>query len=170
MAIFLCGFMGCGKTTTGKLLAKKLGCSYIDTDELIEKNEGMSIPDIFSKKGEPYFRRVEAETVKSLCGRKAVVSCGGGALINDETADAVNKNDAAVFLDIPFDTCYERIKDDPHRPIAVSSTKEELFERFNKRHEIYLKNSAVRVDCSGTPVENAEAVISAVKGLANVNI
>lgn len=165
MTVFLCGFMGCGKTTTGKIIAKKLGVGYVDTDELIVKSEGRTIPEIFSEMGEPYFRRVEAETVKSLCTRKAVVSCGGGALLNRETAEYAMKNGVVVFLDVPFETCYERIANDSNRPIAASSTKEELLERFNSRHAVYLENSNVRIDCTGSPVENADAVISAVKGL-----
>lgn len=165
MTIFLCGFMGCGKTTAGKIIAKKLGVAYVDTDELIVKNEGMSIPDIFAQKGEPYFRQVEAETVKGLCGKKAVVACGGGAMLNEDTASYANENGAVVFLDVPFDMCYERIKGDENRPIVVSSTKAQLLERYEQRYSVYLKNSRVRTDCTGSPVENAEAVINALKGL-----
>ncbi len=163
MTVFLCGFMGCGKSTAGHLAAIRLGCGYYDTDELIVKNEGMSIPEIFEKKGEPYFRALEAETIKGLCGKAAVVSCGGGALLNDETAAHAMNNGTVVFLDVPFESCYERIKDDPNRPIAASSTKEQLLERFNKRHEIYLKNSNIRIESAGTPVEVAGLIVSAVK-------
>ncbi len=163
MTLFLCGFMGCGKSTAGKLAAKKLGCAYYDTDELIEKNEGMTIPDIFAQKGEPYFRKIEAETVKSLCGKNAVVSCGGGAMLNDDTAHYASQHGKVLFLDVPFEVCYERIKDDPHRPIAASSTKDELLERFNARHGIYLKNSSESIDCTGTPVENAALIACAAK-------
>ena len=164
MTVFLCGFMGCGKTTTGKLIAKKLGVAYVDTDELIVKNEGMSIPDIFARKGEPYFREVEAETVKSLCGRKAVVACGGGAMLNRDTAAYANENGKVVFLDVPFEMCYKRIEGDENRPIVISSTKQQLLERFEQRYPVYLENSAVKINCTGSPVENAETVINALKG------
>ncbi len=164
MTIFLCGFMGCGKTTTGKLLAKKLGLGYTDTDELIVRNENMSIPEIFAQKGEPYFREVEAETVKSLCGKNYVVACGGGALLNCDTAAAAAENGVTVFLDVPFEMCYERIKGDSNRPIVAASTKDELHDRFDQRYEVYKKNSALTVPCTGSPAENAEAVIAAVKG------
>lgn len=171
MTIFLCGFMGCGKTTSGKIIARKLGCGYDDTDEMIVHNENMTIPDIFAQKGEPYFRKIEAETVKSLCGKNTVVSCGGGAMLNSETAAAVaEKGGITVFLDVPFKTCYERIKNDKNRPIVVSSTKEELHERYNQRYEIYKKNSAVTVKCTGSPTQNAEAVIAAVKGYKDANL
>lgn len=155
--------MGCGKTTSGKLAAKKLGCALLDTDQLIVDREQMSIPEIFSQKGEPYFRRIEAETVKSLCGRTAVVACGGGALLNDDTAKAAMDGGIVIFLDVPFDICYERIKDDPNRPIAAASNRDELLERYNKRREIYSRNSSVTIDASGTPVEIAEMIANAVR-------
>lgn len=63
MTIFLCGFMGCGKTTVGEILAKKLGLPLIDTDAYIVEQEGKSIPDIFAQDGEPYFRKKEAEAI-----------------------------------------------------------------------------------------------------------
>ena len=86
MTIFLCGFMGCGKTTVGKVLSQMLRIPLIDTDEAIVESEGMSIPEIFEEKGEPYFRKVEAETVRSLCSKTAVAACGGGAMLNADTA------------------------------------------------------------------------------------
>lgn len=170
MTVFLCGFMGCGKTTAGKLAAKKLGCGYADTDEMIVSSEKRSIPDIFAESGEPYFRRIEAETVKSICGKNTVVSCGGGAMLNDETAEAARKNGMVIFLDTPFEVCYERIKNDSNRPIAVSSSREELLERFSARHEIYVKNSDVIIDCTGSPMENAELIAEAVKRGKNADI
>ena len=165
MTVFLCGFMGCGKTTVGRLAAKKLGCGFCDTDELIVADQNMSIPDIFAQKGEPYFRKVEAEIVKSVCGRTAVVACGGGAMLDPESARAASAAGAVVFLDADFETCYERICGDTNRPIAVSSTKEELLERFNARREIYLKHSDIRIDCGGSPIETAESIVDAVKKL-----
>lgn len=82
MTIFLCGFMGCGKTTVGEILAKKLGLPLIDTDAYIVEQEGKSIPDIFAQDGEPYFRKKEAEAIRTLCTQNAVISCGGGAMLN----------------------------------------------------------------------------------------
>lgn len=159
MTIFLCGFMGCGKTTVGKILAKKMGCSFYDTDELIVENQGMTIPEIFTQKGEPYFREIEADIVKSMCGKTAVISCGGGAMINPDTAKTVkDAGETIVFLDVDFDTCYERICGDSNRPIASSSTKEELKERFDKRYVLYKNHSTLQIDASGSPMETAEAV------------
>ncbi|MBR0141942.1 MAG: shikimate kinase [Ruminococcus sp.] len=163
MTVFLCGFMGCGKSTVGKLTAKKLGCGFFDTDELIVERENMSIPEIFAQKGEPYFRKVEAEVVKSVCGKTAVIACGGGAMLNPESAKSAAESGAVVFLDVDFDTCYERICGDSNRPIAAASSKEELLQRFNARHEIYLKHSTIQIKSNGSPVEISDIIVSSVK-------
>ncbi len=163
MTVFLCGFMGCGKTTVGKIAAKKLGCTFCDTDDMIVEDQKMSIPDIFAQKGEPYFRKVEAEIVKSMCGKPAVVACGGGAMLNPDTAAAAAESGAVVFLDVDFETCYERICDDKNRPIAASSSKEELRERFNARRDIYLRHSTIQLDSSGSPMETADKIADCVK-------
>lgn len=164
MTIFLCGFMGCGKSTIGQILAKKSGCGFCDTDELVVKNEGMTIPEIFSQKGEPYFRKVEAETVKSLCGKNTVVACGGGAMQNSETAETVRKNGGIiVYLNVPFDVCYDRIKNDTNRPIVMNNTKEQLEEIYNNRRDIYMKNSTIMVEAVGSPTEIAGSIIDVIR-------
>ena len=163
MTIFLCGFMGCGKSTIGKLTAKKLGCGFYDTDELIVESQKMSIPDIFAEKGEPYFRQVEAETIRSMCGKSAVIACGGGAMLNPDSAKAAADAGAVVFLDVPSETCYERICGDSNRPIAASSTKEELLQRYNDRIDIYRRHSTIHVDAQGSPIEVAEIIAVSVK-------
>ena len=163
MTVFLCGFMGCGKSTSGKLAAKKLGCGFCDTDDLIVQDQGMTIPEIFAQKGEPHFRKVEADIVTGLCGKQVVAACGGGALLNPDTAKACREGGTVIFLDVPFETCYERIAGDANRPIAASSTKEELRERYNTRREIYLAHSDIQIDAAGSPVETAELIARAAK-------
>ncbi|MBR5683927.1 MAG: shikimate kinase [Ruminococcus sp.] len=159
MTVFLCGFMGCGKSTIGKLAAKKLGCGFCDTDDLIVRTLEMTIPEIFEKKGEPFFRQTEAEIVKSLCGKTTVAACGGGAMLNPDTAKAAKDAGAEIiFLDVPFEVCYDRIKGDTNRPIVMRSTKEELCELYNSRRDVYLRHSTIRLECGGSPVENAELI------------
>ena len=96
MAIFLCGFMGCGKTTIGKTLSRLLGCGYCDMDELIVKKAGMSIPEIFEKKGESYFRNMETELIKELGNFKGLVSCGGGAMLSDVLLKPVTRESQEI--------------------------------------------------------------------------
>ena len=165
MTVFLCGFMGCGKTTVGRIAAKKLGYGFCDSDELIVEREGMSIPEIFAEKGETYFRQAEAEVIKSLCGKNIIVACGGGAMLNPDTAAAAAKAGAVIFIDLDFEACYERICGDENRPIVMSSTKDELEERFNARYDVYMKHSTMQIDGSGSPLSTAELIIDAVKML-----
>ena len=151
--VFLCGFMGCGKTTIGELLAKRLGTSFIDLDDNIEEQEGMTIPEIFAQKGEPYFRERESRALAELPVSAAVVATGGGTLLRRENGDLAKSLGTVVFIDTPFEVCYERIKDDPHRPIAASSTKEQLKDRFEQRRPLYTENSEFAVNGSAAPIQ-----------------
>lgn len=166
MTTYLCGFMGCGKSTIGKLAAKKIGCCFCDSDDLIVENQGMTIPKIFKEKGESYFRQVEADIIKSLCSKKIIVACGGGAMLNSETVKAVTEDGGyIIFLDVPFSECYERIKGDANRPIVVNSTRQQLEELYNQRREIYLQNSNIKIECIGSPIEAAEQVAANIKNI-----
>ena len=152
-----------GLRQIGKLAAKKLGCGFCDTDDLIVRTLDMTIPEIFAQKGEPFFRKTEAEIVKSLCGKTTVAACGGGAMLNPDTAKAAKESGSAViFLDVPFAMCYERIKDDTNRPIVMNSTKEELEKLYNDRRSIYISNSTIRLECCGSPVEIAEQIADSI--------
>lgn len=146
--VFLCGFMGCGKSTVGKVAAGMLGAQFVDLDEFIEQQQGMSIPVIFSKKGEAYFRDCETNAIKDFEGKSAVIATGGGALLREENAQAAQSAGIVIFIDTDFETCYERIKDDPHRPIAYNSTKQQLKERFDQRRPLYQAHSQFTIDGS----------------------
>lgn len=163
MTIFLCGFMGCGKTTVGEILAEKLHLPLIDTDAYIVEQEEKSIPDIFAQEGEPYFRKIEAEAIRQLCTQEAVISCGGGAMLNPDSAAYARKNGAVVLLDESFGVCYERIKDDTNRPIVQRSTPAELEELFQKRAGIYRAHASHVIAGGGSPEEMAERIVAAVK-------
>ena len=162
MTIFLCGFMGCGKTTVGEILAKKLGLPLIDTDAYIVEQEGKSIPDIFAQDGEPYFRKKEAGAIRTLCTQNAVISCGGGAMLNPDSADYARKNGAVVLLDESFDTCYGRIQGDTNRPIVQRSTREELHQLFDKRSGTYRAHASHVIPGGVSPEEMAERIMAAV--------
>ena len=162
ITIYLCGFMGCGKTTVGKLLAEKTGCPYIDMDAYIEKKEGMTIPEIFDKKGEPYFRNVETAVIGELGEKGGIIACGGGAMLKDINAEIAAKNGTVVFIDTPYDMCYERIAGDTNRPIVMANTKESLKEIYDSRMPLYKAHSQITADGNGTPDEIARAVKAAV--------
>jgi len=140
-SIFLCGFMGCGKSTVGKILASLLNCDFIDLDNFIENAEKMTIPEIFQNRGESYFREAEANAIAKLSSSSAVIATGGGALIPEKNAISAKQNGKIIFIDTDFKICYNRIKTDKNRPLASSRTKDELFELFEARKPIYISHS-----------------------------
>lgn len=144
-SVYLCGFMGCGKSHIGRMLAAQMGRELIDLDKYIVAMEKLSIPEIFDKFGEPHFRRLEAKYIRELSGGK-IVATGGGALINDETARFARESGVSVYINTSFEICYRRIKGDANRPLVVNNTPEQLEELYNKRAEIYRKNATYMVN------------------------
>lgn len=161
--IYLCGFMGCGKTTAGKLLAEKLGCGFYDMDDYITEKEKMEIPRIFAEKGEKYFREAETEAVRDLAEKSGVIACGGGAMLKKENAAIASAAGTVVYIDVPFETCYSRISGDKNRPIVMNNTKEELEIIYDGRVPLYRENSSVKVNGDGSAEDIADRIIAAVK-------
>ncbi len=162
-SVYLCGFMGCGKSTVGKLLAKKLGCGFVDMDDYIVESEGMEIPKIFAEKGEEYFRNAETEAIRKLAEKKAVIACGGGAMLKKINAEIASQSGSVVYIDIPFEVCYGRISGDTNRPIVMNNTKEQLEEIYNGRVPVYRENSNVSVNGNGSPEEIAARISDLLK-------
>lgn len=138
MVIALCGYMGSGKSTLGKMLAKKLAFDFVDLDDYIEKKENMSIPQIFADYGEAYFRQCEYSALASfLSADSTVLSLGGGVPIADENKKLL-KGMFVVYIDSSFEDCYKRIKT-TDRPIVKQKNKSELEEHYNDRVAHYKK-------------------------------
>lgn len=156
--VFLCGFMGCGKTTVGTLLAKKLGCKFYDLDKYIEDKAQMTIPEIFNKFGEEHFRSLESDAIAEFKDKKGVVATGGGALLSEKNEKIANECGITVFIDTDFEICYNRIKGDENRPIAFNSTKEQLKERFDARYPLYKAHSGMSCDGNDSPLNIAERI------------
>jgi shikimate kinase len=134
--IVLCGFMGSGKTVVGKELAKIMGRKFIDTDELIEKEQGMAIKAIFAARGEDYFRELEYEVCKKTAEMKnCVISTGGGALTFERNAKALKEGGKVVFLDASFETICQRIGDSSNRPLFQD--REKAKQLFDERKDKY---------------------------------
>lgn len=145
MTVCLCGFMGCGKSHIGREVAADMGRKFIDLDKYIVSMEGMSIPEIFDKFGEPHFRELEAKYIRDLAGGN-IIATGGGALINDETAKFARECGISVYINTSFKLCYRRIKGDKNRPLVVNNTLEQLKELYEKRAVIYKRNSTYMVN------------------------
>ncbi len=157
MKIYLCGFMGCGKSRVGRELARKCGMKFADLDNYIVEHEKMSIPEIFEKFGEPHFRELEAKYIAEMPDN-SVVALGGGAMINDNTAKTARENGKVIFLDADFETCYGRIKDDKNRPLAYNNPKEKVKELYDFRRPIYTERSDIVIKAAGRPSEIIEKI------------
>ncbi len=136
--IFLVGFMGSGKSTIGRLLAKKLKVPFVDIDEEIEIREGLTIPQIFSLKGEPYFRNLELEVLKdvTLSLPSFIMATGGGLGANPKAMEFMKQHGIVIWLDIPFETFLKRTVKDNNRPL-LQKPRDELLSLFNQRKKVY---------------------------------
>ncbi|MFA5339375.1 MAG: shikimate kinase [Candidatus Omnitrophota bacterium] len=164
--IILVGFMGAGKTAVGKALAGLLKRDFVDLDEKIEKREGMPIAEIFAKKGEPYFRKVEKDAVKEMASlyTGVVTGTGGGAVIDKENVVNLKSNGILFYLDASPAKILERTKGHTHRPLLnVSDPKEKISELLAKRAEFYAQADH-RIDTDNLSVDEvAEKIISLLK-------
>lgn len=138
-SIYLLGFMGCGKTTVGKVLAKKLNRQFIDLDEEIVLHTGKSIPTIFEEKGENGFRNIESEVLKKVSSGDSVISTGGGIVSKYENIVFMKQHGILYYLESTIETLYKRIHQDPNRPNAVNRSIEELNALFINRESFYKK-------------------------------
>ena len=137
--VFL-GMMGSGKSSVGSLVAKKLNLNFIDVDEEIENELGISIKKIFEIKGEDYFRRFEEKTtLKNLKLNSTVISLGGGAFTNKNIRNEVLKNNLSFWLNWSDEVLIDRIKNSKKRPLAFNATNNELIDLIKKRSDIYSK-------------------------------
>jgi shikimate kinase len=121
--IYLVGFMGSGKTTIGRLLAEEIGWNFTDVDALIEGQQKETIARIFEMSGEPEFRRLEHDAIRSCVrkverGQPAVLALGGGAFLQQNNFELLGNNGVSVWLDCPFDLIAARVRLNGNRPLA----------------------------------------------------
>jgi shikimate kinase len=155
--IFLVGFMCSGKSSVGHILASKLGFYFIDVDQEIETRLNMSIEDIFREKGEDFFRAFEIETLKDISKPKSVISTGGGLGARQQAMDFMKKNGFVVFLDIDFETFYDRCKSLSNRPL-LKKPAEELKRLFLTRQDVY-NQAHRRFDATKSPETLSKEII-----------
>ena len=131
---YLCGFMASGKSTIGPILANTLGCKFIDLDEKIEEREKKRITQIFSDKGEDYFRQTETELLLEIAiGERLIISLGGGTLIKPENRDFIMSTGKLIFLKTSPRIAFERLKYKKDRPVLINKEDDEVDE------ETYIK-------------------------------
>lgn len=139
--IILVGFMGSGKTTIAFELSHRLNMRYVSTDDLIEKREKRTINEIFTKKGEDYFRNVETLAVRDACSMEnVIIDLGGGAVIRDENWESIRASGVAICLTADEDIIMERTKKYKHRPLLdVEDPKQKIRNLMAKRALLYAK-------------------------------
>jgi shikimate kinase len=153
--IFLVGFMASGKSSVGEALAQKLSRPFIDLDKRIEAITERTIADLIENEGEERFRQIESEALRqSAQAAGAVIALGGGAMMRAENRELIAKIGITVWLDAPFELCWQRIQQDSAvRPLAPN--REQARERYLKRQPFY-QPSHLRIEIS--PAQSANDI------------
>ncbi len=158
MKIYLIGLPGCGKSTLGRQLSKKLNIPFIDLDTAIEQRESKEVKDIFKQKGEDYFRKVESETLKRISEGLAdfIMATGGGAPVFFDNMEFMNSFGQTVFLDVPPRVITERIvkADKEERPLLARLGPDELKDQIE-----FLRSQRIRFYNQATYKITADTVL-----------
>tara|TARA_A100001015_G_scaffold212731_1_gene238611 strand:- start:87 stop:575 length:489 start_codon:yes stop_codon:yes gene_type:complete len=154
--------MGVGKSTIGKILAKKLNYIFVDVDKIIESKEGSSINFIFKNKSESYFRKIENDvTLTELRKNSSVISLGGGAFLNNAIRKSVKKTSISFWLDVSLEELVKRLKKNRYRPLLFQKNISETIKKiYFDRKKIY-NEADFRIKCSSLNSEEiANKIIS----------
>jgi len=154
-SIFLVGLMGAGKTTVGRLLARRLKLRFYDTDQEIERRCGVKIPTIFEIEGEAGFRSREAQAIAELSARSGIVlATGGGAVLAEENRRRLAAGGTVVYLNARPEDLFERVRHDRNRPLlAVADPLGRLRELHAERDPLYRMIADLVVDTGSQSVQ-----------------
>jgi shikimate kinase len=149
-AIVLIGFMGAGKSSVGRTLARMTGLPRFDTDEVVAARFGLTVSEIFETQGEEAFREAEAEALRELADRRgAIITTGGGILLRPENADLVRELGTVVYLDADEETLFRRINRRATRPLLrTENPRATLTELLRVRLPLYRAAADIEVDTS----------------------
>jgi shikimate kinase len=160
--VILVGFMGAGKSSVGRILAKRLGRCFVETDEMITAREGRTIPEIFAAKGEAHFRALEEEAVRLLgLKRGDVIATGGGLPCREGRLEALRAIGTVVWLSGEFGALYDRALRAGERPMLQGRTRAEAEALYEARKPFYAKADLTVDTTALTPDQVAARVVAA---------
>ncbi|MCW1954625.1 shikimate kinase [uncultured Lentibacter sp.] len=170
--IVLVGMMGAGKTAVGRALAAKIGAPFLDSDAEIVQAANMSIPEIFARDGEPFFRARETEVIRRLLNapEKSVLSTGGGAFLSEENRALISQLGVSVFLQADLDLLWSRVGHKDTRPLLrTANPRATLAELFEARAPVYARaDLCVTAKPAYSIAQMADKVLSALTARADV--
>jgi shikimate kinase len=157
--VILVGFMGAGKSSVGRLLARRMGRCFVETDDMITAREGRSIPEIFADRGEACFRGLEEEAVRLLALKSGdVIATGGGLFCREGRPEALRALGTVVWLAGDFDVLYERARRMGERPMLAGRTRDEVAAIYRER-EPYYRQADLTVDTTGRTTDQVVAQV-----------
>ena len=165
MRVILIGYRGTGKTSVGRILAESLDLPFFDTDTLVERTAGVSIPEIFRQHGEARFRALERGVIESLAGVEGVISTGGGAVCDPANVADLRRHGRVYLLSASPETIGERIAGSDRPGLTDLPPEEEVRSLLARRKDAYLGAADACVDTgSRTPVEVAGIILRDIRG------
>lgn len=164
--IFLTGFMGCGKTSVGRVLSDRLGYRFVDLDEAIVCQEGVSVKEIFASRGEPVFRSLESLALLRVASEAGVVvSTGGGAVIAEPNRAVMRGAGCIVNLTASVEEIASRLGGDGERPLLQGDASLERVRNMLATREQFYADADLRVDTTAKTVAAvADEILQALKG------
>ena len=166
MTIFLIGMPGSGKTTVGKLLAERLQLPFFDTDEIISNIEDSTVTEIFSRKGEAYFRDLEKALITNWKMTNCIVATGGGLPCIEGCMDIMNQKGKVIYLKSNAQTLASRLENDHNRPLLASMSgygREKKLKEMLKQRDVFYNTAKIKVINNGTIDETIVKMLAKLK-------